>query len=152
MTSLKWSTYLLWINQQKKRWSTWKPTWSLPILSRNCILQEKNLNYLKLNKSETKFLFSNESSNISSVSRLTPLIAFPKILHVHLRLNFYKVCLHLYAVKFIYSDQATKGSDHLAHSWGDLGRFLGSQWDRHLKFSAYASFLISWSLSKFELI
>ena len=35
---------------------------------------------------------------------------------------------------------------------GGLGRFLGSQWDRQLKFSAYASFLISWSLSKFELI
>ena len=46
----------------------------------------------------------------------------------------------------------TKGSDHLAHSWGGLGWFLGSQWDRQLKFSAYASFLISWSLSKFELI
>ena len=45
-----------------------------------------------------------------------------------------------------------KGSDHLAHSWGGLGCFLGSQWDRQLKFSAYASFLISWSLSKFELI
>ena len=30
-----------------------------------------------------------------------------------------------------------KGSDHLAHSWGGLGRFLGSQWERQLKFSAY---------------
>ena len=39
--------------------------------------------------------------------------------------------------------QKTKGSDHLAHSWGGLGRFLGSQWDRQLKFSANASFLIS---------
>ena len=47
---------------------------------------------------------------------------------------------------------STKGSDHFAHSWGGLGRFLGSQWDRQLKISAYASFLISWSLSKFELI
>ena len=47
---------------------------------------------------------------------------------------------------------SSKGSDHLAHSWGVLGRFLGSQWDRDLKFSAYASFLILWSLSKFELI
>ena len=45
-----------------------------------------------------------------------------------------------------------KGSDHLAHSWGGLGRFLGSQWDRQLKFSAYASFLILWSHLKFELI
>ena len=36
----------------------------------------------------------------------------------------------------------------LYSGWG----FLGSQWDRQLKFSAYASFLISWSLSKFELI
>ena len=35
---------------------------------------------------------------------------------------------------------------------GGLGSFLGSQWDRQLKLSAYASFLISWSLSKFELI
>ena len=47
---------------------------------------------------------------------------------------------------------ALKGSDHLAHSWGGLGRFLGSHWDRQLKFSVYASFLISWSLSKFELM
>ena len=23
--------------------------------------------------------------------------------------------------------ESLKGSDHLAHSWGDLGRFLGSQ-------------------------
>ena len=36
----------------------------------------------------------------------------------------------------------------LYRGWG----FLGSQWDRQLKFSAYASFLILWSLSKFELI
>ena len=36
----------------------------------------------------------------------------------------------------------------LYSGWG----FLGSQWDRQLKFSAYASFLILWSLSKFELI
>ena len=36
----------------------------------------------------------------------------------------------------------------LYSGWG----FLPSQWDRQLKFSAYASFLISLSLSKFELI
>ena len=29
----------------------------------------------------------------------------------------------------------SKGSDHLAHSWGGLGRFLGSQWDRLLKYT-----------------
>ena len=43
-----------------------------------------------------------------------------------------------------------KGLIILPTAGGGLGRFLGSQWD--LKFSAYASFLISWSLSKFELI
>ena len=58
-------------------------------------------------------------------------------------------------LKFGYSEKATKfenifhskGSDHLAHRWGGLGRFLGSQRDRQLKFSAYATFLISCSLS-----
>ena len=58
----------------------------------------------------------------------------------------------LYAKSLNFGMVTVKGSDHLAHSWGGLGRFLGSQWDRQLKFSAYASFLISWSLSKFELI
>ena len=43
-------------------------------------------------------------------------------------------------------------TSHRLLLWLGLGRFLGSQWDRQLKFSAYASFLISWSLSKFELI
>ena len=52
----------------------------------------------------------------------------------------------------IFFKSVNKGSDHLAHSLGGLGRFLGSQWDRQLKFSAYVSFLIWWSLSKFELI
>ena len=46
----------------------------------------------------------------------------------------------------------TKGLIILATARGGLGRFLGSQWDRQLKFSANSSFLISWSLSKFELI
>ena len=36
----------------------------------------------------------------------------------------------------------------LYSGWG----FHTSQWDRQLKFSAYASFLILWRLSKFELI
>ena len=45
-----------------------------------------------------------------------------------------------------------KGLDHSGASSDSSGAFLGSQWDRQLKFSAYASFQISWSLSKFELI
>ena len=45
-----------------------------------------------------------------------------------------------------------KGLDHSGAGSDSSGAFLGSQWDRHLKFSAYASFLISGSLSKFELI
>ena len=45
-----------------------------------------------------------------------------------------------------------KGLDHSGASSNSSGAFYGSQWVRQLKFSAYASFLISWSLSKFELI
>ena len=41
------------------------------------------------------------------------------------------------------SNDEKKGSDHLAHSQGGLGRFLGSHCDRQLKFSANAFFLIS---------
>ena len=49
--------------------------------------------------------------------------------------NSYKpdLCYSLLAIR-------SKGSDHLAHSWGGLGSSLGSQWDGQLKFSAYASF------------
>ena len=67
-------------------------------------------------------------------------------------------CFLLFEISQIYQKSEllftniVKGSDHLGFSWGGLGRFLGSQWDRQLKFSANASFLISWSLSKFELI
>ena len=55
-------------------------------------------------------------------------------------------------VKFRHFEKATKGlvqfQLRLYSGWG----FLPSHWDRQLKFSAYASFLILWSLSKFELI
>ena len=44
-----------------------------------------------------------------------------------------------------------KGLDHSGAGSDSSGVFLGSQWERQLKFSAYASLLISWSLSKFEL-
>ena len=46
----------------------------------------------------------------------------------------------------------SKGPDYLGHGLGYLGKFLGSTWNRQLKFSAYAWFMIFWSLSKFELI
>ena len=45
-----------------------------------------------------------------------------------------------------------KGLDHSGAGSDSSSAFSGSQWVRQLKFSAYASFLISWSLSKFELI
>ena len=45
-----------------------------------------------------------------------------------------------------------KGLIILPTAGGGLGRFLGSQWDRQLKLSPYASFFISWSLAIFELI
>ena len=35
------------------------------------------------------------------------------------------ICTHCSAKKF--KKETLKGSDHLAHSWGGLGRFLGSQ-------------------------
>ena len=53
---------------------------------------------------------------------------------------------------WIYEFFFRKGPDHLAPGLGHLGRFLGSTWNRQLKFSAYAWFMIFWSLSKFELI
>ena len=55
-------------------------------------------------------------------------------------------------IKFIYSEKASKGLVQLDPRLYSGWWYLPSQWDRQLKFSAYASFLISWSLSKFEII
>ena len=65
-------------------------------------------------------------------------------------------CLYISSVVEFYSKfdclNKSKGLIQLQPSLYSGWGFLPSQWDRQLKFLAYASFLISWSLSKFELI
>ena len=43
-----------------------------------------------------------------------------------------------------------KEPDHLGPGLGHLGRFLGSTWNRQLKFSAYAWFMIFWIWAHFD--
>ena len=83
------------------------------------------------------------------------------LMNVSISSTHKNICLLNKCLNFVKSNQIQlksymythqKGLIILATARGGLGRFLGSQWDRQLKFSAYASFLISWSLSKFELI
>ena len=54
-----------------------------------------------------------------------------------LKLTIIKVSNYLHTLK---------GPDHLGPGLEHLGRFLGSTWDRQLKFSEFAWFRISWKL------
>ena len=62
--------------------------------------------------------------------------------------NWHRTLMFIYFLLFCLG----KGLDHSGAGSDSFGAFLGSQWVRQLKFSAYAPFLILWSLSKFELI
>ena len=66
------------------------------------------------------------------------------------RILYTNQCLILYTNLGVKSRK--KGLDHSGAGSDSSGAFLGSLWVWHLKFSAYASFVISRSLSKFELI
>ena len=185
---MKWNKLLLWHRNDIFQW--WKVEWNLRLLKSSvrisCSIEMLSLNNERLKKWNPSLLKSSMRNKTHLPYSCGIEIIFfndERLKNWNPNLSKSSICI-VYSISFQFgwiwtkltylTLVASKGSDHLAHSWvkkfegqrstgpaprvhllcswGGLGRFLGSQWDRQLKFSTYASFLISWSLSKFELI